>query len=333
VTAPAAAAPRVLLPILVSYAYERGWDFHAEREYAAAVGVDLAFMADSGAFTAWTSGQPVSLPDYVSWLRRWGPGMFTCAAPLDVIGDPAATRVNIARMREVLGGALNVLGVYHVGSPIEELYHQCATSPYMAIGGAVGLTRRKEAIRKQLRGVHSVARDLGTRLHGFGITVPQLVRTLPWMSVDSAYWKSSQRTGRLHLFDHRTGIWTRAGQVGTREVLEHAELIASFGASAAVCSEAGFGLVAARGVNGSAEREWLRASSALSWMRFGAYWRARSTPIAAPPGGSLTGPALYLALQRPSVLRAVVDLAARDEVLHGLNAAAAAAHTEESALT
>lgn len=305
------------LPVLVSYAYGKDWDLAGERDRAARLGIRLRFMADSGAFTAHTTGRPVSLEGYASWVDQWGPDLFACAAPLDIIGDWQATATNVDRLRNRIGHRVNVLGVYHCGSPLYILTRQCATGDYVAIGGAVGRTGRTDAMMRLLALAHRTARDHGTVLHGFGVTVPNLVVGFPWMSVDSSYWTSAARTGTLALFDHRTGQWAKM-RVGTRAPLRHAAIIRRYGGDPGSCARPGFGIIGDRGEVGRAERGWICRAGMLSWLRFAAYWRTVRDPIPPPLRAVLPGPTLYLAVGDLKELHLAVTTAVGDDVVRDL---------------
>ncbi len=84
--------PLLTLPVLVSYAYGKDWDLAGEAARAARAGVRLRFMADSGAFTAHTTGRKVSLDGYASWLDQWGPELFGITVPSFVLGFPWMSR-------------------------------------------------------------------------------------------------------------------------------------------------------------------------------------------------------------------------------------------------
>lgn len=296
-----------VLPVLISYAYGERWDLDAAAAEARAAGIRLQIMADSGAFTAHTTGRTISLDRYAEWLEAWYP-LLAVAAPLDVIGDPVATTRNVELLRERLDRKVTVLGAFHCGSPPAELRRQCEGGRYVGLGGAVGLTGRREAMMRFLVWAHRVARDCGAVLHGFGITVPAFVTPLPWMSVDSSYWTSAARTGTLALFDHLTGTW-RTVRMGSRKALAPtvAPLIRRYGGNPTRCAAPGFGQVGVRGDRGRAEREWLTTTAVRSWLRYGRWWR-QHTPAVTGPGPA--GPTLYLAVTDRRSLRHLIDTAA-----------------------
>jgi hypothetical protein len=82
----------VKLRLLVSYHYHRSTDL---ADLVAGLGGDVDLFADSGAYSAATSGATIRLPDYAAWLHQWAP-LFTVQAGLDIIGDHEATARNTA---------------------------------------------------------------------------------------------------------------------------------------------------------------------------------------------------------------------------------------------
>src|SRR3984893_7396349 len=116
--------------LLLSYHYFGSVDLcELVNNYAGKVEV----FADSGAFSALTTGAVIKFADYAAWLRQWG-SLLTVKSSLDVIGDAAESRVNFERLREA---GLPVIPVFHVGSDLVELKRLCAEHDYVALGGMV----------------------------------------------------------------------------------------------------------------------------------------------------------------------------------------------------
>jgi hypothetical protein len=80
------------LRLLVSYHYHRDTDLAA---LVGELGGDVDLFADSGAYSAATTGATIHLADYAAWLRHWAP-LLTVQSALDVIGDHEATAANVA---------------------------------------------------------------------------------------------------------------------------------------------------------------------------------------------------------------------------------------------
>ena len=183
--------------LLVSYHYHRTTDLAGLVDD---FGGDVDLFADSGAYSAATTGATIHLADYAAWLADWAP-LFTVRSGLDVIGDHEATARNTAALRDL--GA-DVIPVFHVGEPWAELESLCATNPYVALGGmalhAVGAAKQKPLMRWLVR-CFRIAQPHGTRFHGFGMTSAQLVRHLPFYSVDSSSYTLGIRWGLAYLWN------------------------------------------------------------------------------------------------------------------------------------
>ncbi|MDQ0376511.1 hypothetical protein [Amycolatopsis thermophila] len=275
--------------VLGSYFYLRKLDLTAELKKRP--GVD--FFADSGAFSAFTTGGSVDIDEYGDWLTQHA-AVINCAATLDVIGDPVATARNTERLLARTGGRVTIMPAFHVGSPWPELHRLCAEHPYVALGGAVHLAKREMAMMRWLIKAHQIARDYNTRLHGFGLTRPPYPHILPWYSVDSSYWNSASRTGTLTLWN---GRHFQTFRVGDRRAAQHANLIRAYGGNPTHVSTPGFALVREVGPRGSRDREWLNRATIESFRRYEAHVRGWRGTVPAPRSGSTTGDGLkvYLA--------------------------------------
>lgn len=156
-------------------------------------------MADSGAYTALTMGLQIDLGAYAEWVSRWvEAGVMTSYANLDVIGDPAATAVNQQRLEDL---GLTPLPVFHGGSDMALLRELCQGYDYVGLGGVANL--RPAARLPWLIACLQLARDHGTRLHGFGIADVGALHHLPLYSVDSSSWGGGVRYGRMPVWDGR----------------------------------------------------------------------------------------------------------------------------------
>jgi hypothetical protein len=272
-------------PILASFHYFRRVDLSS---LITAGDVDL--FADSGAFSAFTSGAEVKLADYVAWLREHA-DVVNFAAALDVIGDPHATRRNADAMRTALGDRVTVVPAFHVGSPWPMLEELCRDFPFIAIGGAVAHNQNEAGLMPFLVRAHRIMRDHGIVAHGFGLTKPPYPTALPWFSVDSSYWTSAGRTGTVALWDGRQFVKFR---VGRPDVAKHAALIRAYGGDPRTAATKGFGLAREVGDRAARDRNWMGDAVALSYWRFGDWIAARRT-VPAPAGVRGDGPKLYLA--------------------------------------
>ncbi|MFC8465980.1 hypothetical protein [Streptomyces sp. NPDC057250] len=185
------------LRILVSFHYHRSTDLADLRDR---LGGDVDLFADSGAYSAATTGATVNLADYSAWLTDWAP-LWTTMAGLDVIGDHEATAANTAALHQA---GHDVLPVFHVGEPWPVLDALCKAHPYVALGGmalhAVGGAKRRPLMAWLVR-CFRIGAEHGTRFHGFGMTSAGIVVQLPFYSVDSSSYTLGQRWGLVYLWD------------------------------------------------------------------------------------------------------------------------------------
>lgn len=260
-------------------------------------GVEVDFFADSGAFTAYTSGKTVTVKQYAAWLAAHA-HVINCAATLDVIGDPAATARNTTELQDRVGDQVYVIPIFHVGSPWPDLEKLCAEHPYVGLGGGVAVGQRESAFMQWLIRCHRIGRDHGAVFHGFGMTKPPYPDKLPFYSVDSSYWSSAVRNGTLGLYDRRAHRFRRV-RVGTREVVTRpgmAALVRAYGGDPRQVELPGFGRVAERGTAARGDREWLLRAACSSWLAYQADLRTRHRPVPAPGPVRGTGPKIYLAI-------------------------------------
>jgi hypothetical protein len=283
----------VTLRLLTSFAFFREHDMGALYADLCALHSDrVELFADSGAFTAATTGAAVDLDDYAAWLHRWR-HVLTTAATLDVIGDPAAT----ARNTEALEAAgLPVLPTFHVGTPWPVLEALCARYRYLALGGMVPHYKRRDEVMRWLVKAFRTAQRHGTVFHGFGQTNTQSLALLPFYSVDSSSWIAGCRYGKALLWDpgQRRIVQAYTGDpITTRR---HAELLQDHGLDPVRFVRPGFAHSGHRTPEDHrAEYDMLRGACARAFHRAGA-WLSRWHNVPAPPGRTDPGTCLFLAV-------------------------------------
>lgn len=184
--------------ILCSYFYFSGVDMGAVRSWGTRI------IGDSGAFSAFTSGDPVDREDFHAWADRWRDDLFWVAS-LDVIGDPEGTRANWqAAQRD----GLNLVPTVHYGaSPDDLAWYVEQGVDFLGLGGMVPYSGEPDRLMRWLIPMFKWARDHAphVRFHGWGISHPRLVDRLPWWSTDSSGFSSVFRFGTLRLWlPHRS---------------------------------------------------------------------------------------------------------------------------------
>lgn len=210
---------------LVSFHYYRNTDLDA---LAASTGRDdLTFFADSGAFSAHTLGQVISLEDYAGWLGRWRHRIHAYAG-LDVLFDAEGTQRNTAALREL---GLDPMPVFHLGSPLTAFKAYLAESPYVGVGGMASgtLTLRDARLLRYLDRLHGMAASAGVGLHGFGLSSWAVIRRWPWRSVDSSTPGIGYRYGRIQAYDPYTDRWFMWSLRDQRAWHRHGWLVREYG--------------------------------------------------------------------------------------------------------
>jgi len=152
---------------------------------------------DSGAYSAFTQGVTINIREYAEWVKRWK-HLITTYSNLDVIGSAEQTQVNQSRLHDF---GLDPLPVFHVGEPWQYLEHYIERYKYIALGGMVPYATQPKLLMPWLIRAFKMAQGR-TVYHGFGCTSFELLRNLPWYSVDSTTWAMGIRYGSMPILDH-----------------------------------------------------------------------------------------------------------------------------------
>lgn len=163
-------------------------------------------IVDSGAFTAWTTGQAINLEEYATWglafRERWADQFASLVfLTLDVIGDQDATWVNTGRIQRL---GLPVIPIVTFNAPLTHVDRALDEGPYLALGGLVPYLKR--ARRAQLRWwldrcfgrviAHRERTGTMPRVHLLGVTTRWVVERYPCYSTDSSSWVAPLIYGR-----------------------------------------------------------------------------------------------------------------------------------------
>jgi hypothetical protein len=175
-------------------------------------------MLDSGAFTAWNKGHHTELSEVIAAYDRFtkvGDPMFeqTWMVNLDVIpGEKGRTATeeelkaaivtsdeNFKRLVDRYGE--RVLPVFHQDEPEERLFEIAEMSKYFCISprNDVHEARRCSWSKSahQLLGDHYP----NARTHGLATTGNDMIREVPWHSIDSAAWVLHAGFGMVDIFE------------------------------------------------------------------------------------------------------------------------------------
>ena len=148
---------------------------------------------DSGAFSADKSGNPIDIDAYMKFIHE-NKDDISIYANLDVIGDWPATWTN-QRIMEAEG--LTPIPVHHLEDPMKCL-DWCLDYDYFALGGIAGGATTKDRIRFFDKCWNVICDKDGfpkSKVHGFGMASPSLIKKYPWYSIDSSSWVTYGRYG------------------------------------------------------------------------------------------------------------------------------------------
>lgn len=145
-------------------------------------------MLDSGAFSAWKSGTPVSYDDFILEAVE---GQWDEVAALDVIGDAIGSSEAAWDMKSYRE---SILPTFHYGEPWEYLSkYKEHFGNRVALGGiatGLGMTQKMKWLGQ------CFARAYPCKFHGFGIGSKDVLIEYPFASADTASWGSVHMYGR-----------------------------------------------------------------------------------------------------------------------------------------
>lgn len=162
---------------------------------------DIRFLLDSGAFTAWKSGKPIQLADYISFLRSlpFEPWRYFT---LDVIGNAEASFQNYQIM---LKEGLKPIPVFTRGEDVKMIEEYYKTSDVLGIGGLVGTQGNKGFVK----GIMEIIGD--RKVHWLGFNAKDFIAHYKPYTCDSSSWSSAVRFASCKLYD-RNGKWYHVGK-------------------------------------------------------------------------------------------------------------------------
>ena len=203
---------------VLSYAY------YGTEDIAAMASAPLRIVADSGAFSMLTQGKHVDPDAYYAWLAD-NAAHFVWAAALDVIGDDAATWTNWRN------GPHHLVPTVHYGAPPATLDRYAdAGATLVGLGGMVARRGEHDRLLRWATGMFRHARNHHPhlRFHGWGVSHPRLLASLPWWSTDTSGIGSGYRYGRLKVWDDRTRTY-RAVTMDGRGSATDRDLVREYG--------------------------------------------------------------------------------------------------------
>jgi hypothetical protein len=194
------------LPLLVSYAFLRDMP-ELCAELTARPDVEL--LLDSGEFTAKNAGYEIVLTDYLSFLGKYGRGLFGYMA-LDKIQDPVQTAANL---RVMLREGFKPIPIHVFGDGAARMDELFEVSEWVALGG----------LRRPHRGsapVSYVSQKMqwarGRNVHWLGYVRLGAIKAFRPFSCDCSSFSSGVRYGNVQAYAGQ-GRWLN---FQLREVLE-----------------------------------------------------------------------------------------------------------------
>jgi hypothetical protein len=157
----------------------------------AALGDDVRFLLDSGAFSAFTSGTTIRVGDYGAFIERlpFKPWRYF---NLDIIGDAAGSDRHYQMMRD---RGLHPVPIFTRGAGLDELERMYETSDMVGIGGLITNKRTAYGYAKAMIG------HVGKRqAHLLGLTHPQWIQYLRPYSCDSTSFGRATRYGQMDVY-------------------------------------------------------------------------------------------------------------------------------------
>ena len=172
--------------VLIAYPY-----FTKELEdYIVGTKKTFRVLIDSGAFTAWKSGQTIKLDDYCTFIEKllFKPFKYFM---LDVIGDPVQTQKNYEIM---LARGFNPIPIFTRGEDVSMLDQYYKTSDIVGIGGLVGTKKNKQFVNGLMKKIN------GRKVHWLGFTNIEYIKYYKPFMCDSTAWLTARRYASTSLY-------------------------------------------------------------------------------------------------------------------------------------
>jgi hypothetical protein len=150
----------------------------------------IRFVLDSGAFTAWKAGKPISLDDYCRFIEKlpFEPWRYFT---LDIIGDPIGTLKNYDIMRQ---RGFKPVPIFTRGDDLSIIDEYYKTSDVVGIGGLVGTNNNTGYVK-------GIMPYIGERkVHWLGFTRLDFIAHYQPYMCDSSSVASSSRYGEISVW-------------------------------------------------------------------------------------------------------------------------------------
>jgi hypothetical protein len=312
--------------LLLSYAFHADTNLRQVRNRL----VCGRLLIDSGAFTAWSKGRPISLDAYAEYLETWR-GCWDHAVTLDVIGNGRETAKNT---RKLHAKGLPVMPVFTRGDKLREFDAMVQENGYVCVGGLVGLPVPAQKARVKM--LQRRAQDQGGGIHALGIGSVAVLRDAMPYSSDSSTVSGAFQFGKVIYFNGKDVVAVYPNKPADRaKMLRDAKLIRGHGIDLGPLVRAGrlpgassgrAALIQSMGLAFAVADEWLKRRAVVPaphpGIAHGAtdpgphYFNATTTtdlPALSQLDARLHGPHLYAAITPSFGVEPIAEL---DRALH-----------------
>lgn len=267
------------LDALVSYAYFKNKDLGLIRD---SIGPDALLVIDSGAFTVKSSGKVITVEEYADYLKKWE-GVYDFAFTLDVIGDPEATRENLARLVKLK--VKNLVPIHTAAAPLTDFDELCKEWPLVGSGGMRSSTAITSLGQSMNHGLAARAATHGTAVHFLGFITPGLMTAARPYSGDSSSPSQALSYGKCYCWNGNG--FSNGFHYDRRYVERNREMLQACGLSLRL-------LLSGRGQEGPENMAAIARTGVWS-IALGALHVQRSVQSLVNPPGLPTGPRLICA--------------------------------------
>jgi len=205
------------LPVLISYAYEKCFDWDKIR----AIASEIDLLIDCGAFTVHKKGKVIQLEEYYDFLYKIDFPIVDYFA-LDSIGDPVKTFSNFMQMME---DGFTPLPIFTRGDSLEQLEEYYKYSDYVALGGLWAGGENDPGYVKYIM----EEGFKGRKTHWLGFAVHDLMLHYKPYSVDATNWKRALLYGELVIYTKQGFKRARRTEFKKSKIPPHAADITRMG--------------------------------------------------------------------------------------------------------
>ena len=189
------------LSVLYSYAYLKNDRYLEQVLLILSEQGYINLLIDSGAFTAYKLGKPISLKEYIEACYRYKDRCFQYVM-LDVINDKEGTKENF---KEMIRAGLNPMSVLTPSEDVEECKFYTMYNDYIGVSG--GIMTKGDWIKKRFQDVYRLTNGK-SKIHGLGYVKFPDIYQLPLYTVDSSTWVGGMKFGKITYFDKKKGLVT-----------------------------------------------------------------------------------------------------------------------------